>query len=198
MDKHPEDCFKTHADLKHNNFLKPDTYNLYGLGLSNPLSPFFLFILKSSTRRTLLSDRQHHHPRSMGPSSRRLPPLPRAHLRSGSAPPESSIFGRPPQRGYPPSSIQPARRASRRRHTHPSHTDTAPGAPLACFPREGRSSAGTRGPFCGENTAEGGLQAGREPGGCRRSPLSSAAAAPRRSPPQQPPPFCRQPLTPAG
>lgn len=139
VDKHPEDCFKTHADLKHNNFLKPDTYNLYGLGLSNPLSPFFLFILKSSTRRTLLSDRQQHHPRSMGPSSRRLPPLPRAHLRSGSAPPESSIFGRPPQRGYPPSSIQPARRASRRRHTHPSHTDTAPGAPLACFPREGRS-----------------------------------------------------------
>lgn len=120
-------------------FFKPDTYNLYGLGLSNPLSPFFLFILKSSTRRTLLSDRQQHHPRSMGPSSRRLPPLLRAHLRSGSAPPDSSIFGRPPQRGYPPSGIQPARGASRRRHTRPSHTDTASGAPLACFPREGRS-----------------------------------------------------------
>lgn len=34
-----------------------DTYNLYGLGLSNPLSPFFLFILNSSTKHTLLTVR---------------------------------------------------------------------------------------------------------------------------------------------
>lgn len=45
-------CSQSTATLK-----KMDTYNLYGLGLSNPLSPFFLFILNSSTEHTLLTVR---------------------------------------------------------------------------------------------------------------------------------------------
>lgn len=50
-------CFKCALVSSIATLKKMDTYNLYGLGLSNPLSPFFLFILNSSTKHTLLTVR---------------------------------------------------------------------------------------------------------------------------------------------
>lgn len=50
-------CFKCAVVSSIATLKKTDTYNLYGLGLSNPLSPFFLFILNSSTKDTLLAVR---------------------------------------------------------------------------------------------------------------------------------------------